>query len=191
MKTTTLFGTAVLAAGLLGVLPAKADGDPVAGKKVFNKCIACHDAKTDKDKVGPSLMTVVGRTAGTWESFLFQVLGQHEKDSGPWPCCNDANLTPTANPRKVPKARWCFRAEVDEDLLNVIAIEGSTRSDETDDARKSCWTNWKSGEAPAPGLSASRRPYRQFGEHRYIRGRAGVHMPLGLAWSFRWSAALP
>jgi cytochrome c len=44
--------------------PAKAEGDAVKGKAVFNRCSACH-AVTDQNKVGPSLLGVVGRKAGT------------------------------------------------------------------------------------------------------------------------------
>ncbi|MSO70922.1 MAG: c-type cytochrome [Alphaproteobacteria bacterium] len=41
-------------------------GDAEAGKKVFVKCIACHSvADTGKHGVGPNLLGVVGRKAGT------------------------------------------------------------------------------------------------------------------------------
>ena len=65
MKSTVKFVSALLAIGVVGILPARADGDAAAGKKVFNKCMACHDAMNDKDKVGPSLVGVIGRKAGT------------------------------------------------------------------------------------------------------------------------------
>lgn len=65
MRTISLALTMMLAAA--GA--AHADGDAVAGKKVFAKCRACHDVTGDKDKVGPNLTTVMGRTAGTLESF--------------------------------------------------------------------------------------------------------------------------
>ena len=51
-------------------LAAHAGGDPALGKHVFNRCISCHEAATDRDKVGPHLLGVVGRTAGSAESFL-------------------------------------------------------------------------------------------------------------------------
>ena len=50
MKLTKIFGLTLLAAGSFGVLPAQADGDAAAGKKVFNKCTPCHDATAGKDK---------------------------------------------------------------------------------------------------------------------------------------------
>lgn len=54
---------------LAGSAAAQAEGDPVAGAKVFNKCRACHDATGDKNKTGPNLSGVVGRKAGTFETF--------------------------------------------------------------------------------------------------------------------------
>jgi len=41
-------------------------GDPVAGKKVFNKCKTCHTVTRDgKNKVGPNLWSVIGRKCGS------------------------------------------------------------------------------------------------------------------------------
>ncbi|TGQ24787.1 cytochrome c family protein, partial [Mesorhizobium sp. M00.F.Ca.ET.216.01.1.1] len=45
ISSATLF---LLASGLA----AHAGGDAALGKKVFNRCIACHEAETDRDKVG-------------------------------------------------------------------------------------------------------------------------------------------
>jgi cytochrome c len=38
---------------------------------VFRKCKACHVADEAKNKVGPSLQNVIGRTAGTVEGFKY------------------------------------------------------------------------------------------------------------------------
>ncbi|MGZ9724427.1 c-type cytochrome [Rhizobium miluonense] len=40
---------------------ALADGNPVVGAAVFRKCAACHTATTRENRVGPSLMGIVGR----------------------------------------------------------------------------------------------------------------------------------
>jgi cytochrome c len=45
--------------------------DVEAGKKVFAKCRACHDIETEKNKVGPSLHGLIGRTAGTLEGYKY------------------------------------------------------------------------------------------------------------------------
>ena len=50
--------------------PAMA-GNPAAGKKVYNKCKACHSFAAGKKKVGPSLHGLFGRTAGTLEGFKY------------------------------------------------------------------------------------------------------------------------
>ena len=46
--------------------PAAA-GDAALGQKVFNKCKACHDVAEPKNKVGPSLKGLFGRSAGSLE----------------------------------------------------------------------------------------------------------------------------
>ncbi|MFK0690434.1 c-type cytochrome [Mesorhizobium sp. IMUNJ 23033] len=45
--------------------------DVAAGEKVFTKCKACHVADEDKNKIGPSLHGVIGRTAGTHPDFKY------------------------------------------------------------------------------------------------------------------------
>ncbi|MDP9809970.1 cytochrome c [Rhizobium tibeticum] len=47
------------------------EGDPAAGETVFKKCAVCHIADSDKNKVGPSLNHVFGRTAGTHPNFAY------------------------------------------------------------------------------------------------------------------------
>ncbi|UXT84432.1 c-type cytochrome [Agrobacterium tumefaciens] len=49
---------------VMGASSAQADGDPEKGKKVFARCSACH-ATTEQNKVGPGLLNVVGRPAGS------------------------------------------------------------------------------------------------------------------------------
>ncbi len=62
-----------LAACVSFAAPAQAqEGDAVAGKKVFKKCSACHAAgEGAKNKVGPVLTGVIGRTAGTYEDYRY------------------------------------------------------------------------------------------------------------------------
>lgn len=49
---------------------AWADGDPLKGQKLFARCSACH-ATTEQNKVGPGLLGVVGRSAGTAEGYSY------------------------------------------------------------------------------------------------------------------------
>jgi cytochrome c len=52
-------------------VPALADGDPDRGKKVFNKCSACHVVDQEKNRVGPHLVGLFGRTSGSVEGFKY------------------------------------------------------------------------------------------------------------------------
>ena len=40
---------------LAAAMPARAEGDPAAGKKAFRKCAACHTVELGKHRIGPSL----------------------------------------------------------------------------------------------------------------------------------------
>lgn len=51
--------------------PALADGDALAGEKVFKKCMACHTVTDKTNKVGPHLVGVVGRKAAVVEGFNY------------------------------------------------------------------------------------------------------------------------
>ncbi len=62
-----MFGAAILAASL----SAQADCDIEAGRKVFNKCVACHSMESDQHMMGPSLHGLMGRKVGTAEGFVY------------------------------------------------------------------------------------------------------------------------
>ena len=48
------------------------EGDPVAGKKVFNKCKVCHLLEEDGiNRIGPNLFGIIGRTSGTLQNFTY------------------------------------------------------------------------------------------------------------------------
>ncbi len=46
-------------------------GDAAKGKKVFNKCKACHSLKAGKKKVGPTLFEIFGRKAAAVKGFKY------------------------------------------------------------------------------------------------------------------------
>ncbi|HCV87697.1 MAG TPA: cytochrome c family protein [Alphaproteobacteria bacterium] len=56
-------------AGFLVVASPVQAGDIDAGAKVFKKCKACHWADKEKNKTGPHLVGIIGRTAGSLESY--------------------------------------------------------------------------------------------------------------------------
>ena len=46
------------------------EGDEAKGKRVFNRCKACHNlTPAPRTRVGPNLDNIFGRTAGTSETF--------------------------------------------------------------------------------------------------------------------------
>ena len=53
-----------------GGAPALAQ-DAEAGKKVFNKCRACHVVDQEQNRVGPHLVGLFGREAGAVEDFNY------------------------------------------------------------------------------------------------------------------------
>ena len=49
-----------------------AQGDIVSGEKIFKKCAACHSInKGGKNKIGPALYNVVGRTVGGVDDYKY------------------------------------------------------------------------------------------------------------------------
>ncbi len=65
-----LFVLITLGIGLFGG-PALAEGDALAGEKVFKKCMACHAVTDTTNKVGPHLVGVVGRKAAAVEGYTY------------------------------------------------------------------------------------------------------------------------
>lgn len=104
---------------MITLTPAVA-GDVDAGEKVFKKCKACHLVDQEKNKVGPHLVNVFGRTAGSLESF--SKYSNALKDSGiVW---NDDTLNgflekPKAYVKGTKMAFGGLKKEADR--LNVIA----------------------------------------------------------------------
>ena len=50
---------------------ALADGDMVAGEKVFQRCMSCHVVVDNTSKKGPTLRGVVGRPAASVDGFAY------------------------------------------------------------------------------------------------------------------------
>ena len=111
----------VLVALVLAVAssPAMAGGDAARGKKVFNKCKACHSLKAGKKKVGPSLAGVFGREAAAVKGFKYS---KAMKKSGiVW---DEKTIDAyVANPKKyIPKNKMTFAGlKKQKDRDDVIA----------------------------------------------------------------------
>jgi cytochrome c len=50
---------------------AFAEGDAAKGKRIYKRCVACHNIDKEKNKVGPNLVGIVGRKAGIVEKFKY------------------------------------------------------------------------------------------------------------------------
>ena len=68
MKLQCLVSAVIVLASTSSVL---ADGDVVAGAVVFKKCGACHTATRPDNRVGPSLMGVVGRAVASKPDYAY------------------------------------------------------------------------------------------------------------------------
>jgi cytochrome c len=72
MKFTTTVSLSIAALALLSFSPAaRAEGDPAAGKVVFNKCAVCHTVDPTKKSLGPTLFGVVGRHSASVEGYAY------------------------------------------------------------------------------------------------------------------------
>ena len=65
-------GRLAVVAAMFGALASTADAaDVKRGKRVFNKCKACHTLVADKHRIGPSLVGIFGRAAGTMPKYRY------------------------------------------------------------------------------------------------------------------------
>jgi cytochrome c len=113
-------GAGVVASALaLSSGMAFAQGDAAHGEQVFNKCKACHVVDEAKNKVGPYLVGIFGRPAGSAEGFKYS---NAMKESGvTW---DEQTLTAyLADPRGYIKGnRMAFAGLKDqEDIADLIA----------------------------------------------------------------------
>ena len=95
--------------------------DPVNGKKVFKKCVACHSLQEGKNKIGPSLYNFLDRKAGLVEGYKYS---KAMKNSGVvW---DEESLDKfLTKPRKfIPKTKMAFRGiknkSLRDDLISFL-----------------------------------------------------------------------
>ena len=91
--------------------------DPVNGKKVFKKCVACHSLQEGKNKIGPPLYNLLGRKAGSVEGYKYS---KAMKNSGVvW---DEESLDKfLTKPRKfIPKTKMAFRGIKKKSLRDDI-----------------------------------------------------------------------
>ncbi len=119
MRFTAVFAVLTIVTAAAGRAEAQ---DATAGEAVFKKCAPCHVANEDKNKIGPSLMGVIGRTAGTHPNFAYSKAMVEAGAGGlVW---DEAHLTTYLHDPKalVKGTKMAFVGlKKDEDIANVIA----------------------------------------------------------------------
>jgi cytochrome c len=98
------------------------EGDAEAGATIFKKCAICHIADTDKNKVGPSLHGLFGRTAGTHPDFNYSA-AMREAGAGGLVWDETSLRDYLHNPKaKVKGTKMAFPGLKDDaDIANLIA----------------------------------------------------------------------
>jgi cytochrome c len=111
--------TAIVAGALaLCGSTALAQGDAANGEKVFNKCKACHAVDEPDNKIGPHLVGIFGRPAGSLEDFRYS---NAMKESGvTW---NEETIAAyLADPRGYIKGnRMALAGLKEEEIADLIA----------------------------------------------------------------------
>ncbi|MEM7171321.1 MAG: cytochrome c family protein [Pseudomonadota bacterium] len=114
--------TALWVAVVVGGASQAQAGDATAGQSVFKKCRACHVLDSDKNRVGPSLKDVVGRTAGAADGYKFsKAMVASGEDGLVW--TEETLIQFLESPRKVVKGtKMAFPGlRKPEDRANVVA----------------------------------------------------------------------
>jgi len=119
MRLKSLFLAAALPLLVTGSALAQ---DAAAGKIVFKKCMACHSADKDQNKVGPHLVGIVGRKAASIEGFAYSDAMKAKGAEGLiW---DEANITAYVKAPKefIPDNKMAFAGlKKDDEIANLLA----------------------------------------------------------------------
>ncbi len=98
-----------------------AEADLAKGEKVFKKCKNCHFADKEKKKIGPHLVGLFGRKAGSLESFRYSKAMKAKGEEGLVWDAETLNEYLTKPKKFVPKTRMMFPGvKKEEDRFNLI-----------------------------------------------------------------------
>ncbi len=122
MRYFTALTAAALTAGLS--VPALAEGDAVAGKKVYNNGKSCHTVgEGAKNRVGPQLNGIVGTEIASVDGFKYSQAFMEKKAEG-FVWTEQELAAYLQKPRDyIPRTRMSSFAGLnkEEDRVNVIA----------------------------------------------------------------------
>jgi cytochrome c len=120
MRNIARIAAAMLA---LNAAPALADGDAAKGEALFKRCSACHAiGEGAKNKVGPQLNGVVGRTAGTAADYNYSNAMKDAGASGQTWTVEELREFLAAPRKKIPGNKMAAAGITKpEDLENLIA----------------------------------------------------------------------
>lgn len=119
IKTVIKGALALALIGAAGL--AQAEGDAKKGKRVFNKCKACHVVNKEANRVGPHLVGIIGRDVASIEGFKYSKAMTAWGEGKSW---DEAMLAEfIANPKGTIKGtKMAFAGlKKEADVANVIA----------------------------------------------------------------------
>lgn len=166
----------VAGAALLIAVPAMAQ-DPAAGETVFKKCAACHAVgEGAKNKIGPELNDLIGRTAGSLDGFKYSKAMVEAGEGGlHW---NEDSLAEfLADPRGTVKGtRMAFPGlKKDEDVQNIIAYL-KTFSDTPEAAKAEPAEEEQAETAAAPEPAEAAEPQKAASAPAELREGGVFHL---------------
>lgn len=94
--------------------------DAAAGKKVYKKCAACHVVNKEKNKVGPHLVDLFGRKAGSVEGYRYSKAFKKANEEGLVWNAKTLDEFMTKPKKMIPKTKMPFRGIKKEKQRNAL-----------------------------------------------------------------------
>ncbi|WP_313618776.1 cytochrome c family protein [Agrobacterium sp.] len=118
---------------IAGAAPALSEGDSAKGEMVFKRCSACHAVgEGAKNRVGPQLNGIIGRTAGTAPDYNYSNQMKEAGSNGLVWSADELRDFLSAPKKKIPGNKMASAGiSKPADLDNLIAyIESATKTAE-------------------------------------------------------------
>jgi cytochrome c len=128
MRISILLAAVLMAAS---AMPARSEGDVAKGETVFKRCSACHAiGEGAKNKVGPQLNAIIGRTAGSLPDYNYSNAMKKAGEEGQIWTSEELKAFLSAPKKKIPGNKMSSAGvSKPADLDNLIAyIESASKS---------------------------------------------------------------